>query len=273
MDNINDRIRQYLDEEGIIPKSTSGIIGILGDRYQIYQKLEREKEKNGNRETDLRFYQFLAEKLPGLNIPTYDLLRSPLRKIIEFNLDYAAKKISPTDTVLSVGSNTGLYETFLAQLAKKMIYLDLSKEQMTIARERANRRGLGNTVFRVADMDSTNLMSNEVDVLLCIDALKEMSERDVHPLDSPYLDERIKEFRRVLKRNSNEKNGKLIISATCEVSGFNPNVHDYLRREAEKLRQKLEKNGFAGEGITEKYWSNINLRNFVSLLYDLQVRD
>jgi SAM-dependent methyltransferase len=283
MDSINDRIRQYLDGEGIIPRTTSEIIKILGEKRPVYEKLDNEKNENSDTKTLLNLYQFLAQTTPPLNIPIYDLLRLPLRGAIEFYLENAANKIRASDTVLSVGCNTGLYETFLAKLAKKMIYLDLSKDQLAVARERAKRNGMENAEFKIADMNRTSLPLDSIDVLLCFDALKEMNKRDNHPFDNPFLDERIKEFRRVLKKGSKDQNGRLIIGVTAypvsrEISfnkdaGGNLAIYGYLEGEAEKLKQKIEKNGFSGGKIIEKSGRTEDYKGFASFLFDLQVRD
>jgi ubiquinone/menaquinone biosynthesis C-methylase UbiE len=283
MDSINDRIRQYLDGEGIIPRTTSEIIKILGEKCPVYEKLDNEKNRSNDTQLLLNFYEFLAQTTPTLNIPIYDLLRSPLRGAIEFYLENAANKIRASDTVLSVGCNTGLYETFLAKLSKKMIYLDFSRDQLAVARERAKRNGLENAEFKITDMNRTNLQLNSIDVLLCFDALKEMNKRDNHPFDNPFLNERIKEFRRVLKKGSKDQNGRLIIGVTAypvsrEISfnkdaGVNLAIYGYLKEEAEKLKQKIEKNGFSGGEILEKSGRTKDYKGFASFLFDLQVRD
>lgn len=283
MDSVNGRISQYLDEEGIRLRSDSEIIKILGEKYPVYEKLENEKNRNNDTRLLLNFYEFLAQPVPSLNIPIYDLLRSPFRGTIEFYLENAANRIRTSDTVLSVGCNTGLYETFLAKLARKMIYLDLSKDQLAVARERAKRHGLENTEFKIADMNNTYIPSDSIDVLFCVDALKEMTERDNHPFDNPFLGERIKEFRRVLRKDSKDQNGRLIIGVTIYPvsteksfsisAGVNRGIDIYLNEEAKKLKQKIEKNGFSGGEIHEKIGRTKDLLGFASFLFDLQVHD
>jgi SAM-dependent methyltransferase len=268
-----DSIRKYLDEENIIPRHSSDVIKDLGENYHIYEQLVNEKKLKGNTETDLKFYEFLAKKIQPSKITIYDLIRSRLREAIEFNLLYASGFINESDTVLCVGCETGLYPTYLAQKVKKVIYLDLSRHQLAVAKERAERRGLKNTEFKVANMDDTHIPQGSIDCLICFDAIKEVSEKNINPLDSPYLDQRIREFRRVLRKSSDERNGRLIVSTTCEVPNFNPDTTENLFNEAEKLMLKIKKVGFNGDKIHQKYGMTIDSEYFITNLFDLQVRD
>ncbi len=263
-------IDKYLNEENIIPRP---VREILGEKFSFYKNLEREKELIGTPENDLKYYQHLAEKCPGLDITVYDLLRSAQREEIKFNLEYASKRIEPHNVVLSVGCNTGLYETYLAPLAKRMIYLDICKTQLDAAKARAERRNVRNTTFMHVNMNSTGMPKDTIDCLLCFDALKEMSARDIHPFDSPYMDLTMREFNRVLKKDPIGRTGKMIISVTLEYPKYRKDVLDYWSNEAEKLKLKIEKAGFNGNEIQKKYWAKIAQNDSVTFLFDFLKRD
>ena len=104
---------------------------------------------------------------------SYDALgRMPFQRAIrELNFDEWAPRIRPGALVLDVGCADGLSTFDMARHDVEVIGMDISREQLRRAQERAERTGVENVSFVIGDADSLPLATGAVDCVLCYGSL------------------------------------------------------------------------------------------------------
>ena len=104
---------------------------------------------------------------------SYDALgRMPFQRAIrELNFAEWAPRIGPAARVVDVGCADGLSTFDMARNDVEVIGLDISREQLRRAQERAERTGTNNVSFVIGDADSLPLATGAVDCVLCYGSL------------------------------------------------------------------------------------------------------
>ncbi len=177
--NLNERIRQYLDRESFLYRTSPQMQQHLRDA-----KGETEVERVGEfliRWSDGRidpetFYEQVAEPIGG--IPLYDLLKSRCRPFTAWSLLRAVELFNGNTalkTIADIGSATGLEAGFLAQTYSqgKVIVCENSKGMIQASRQRFSRQGVTNVDFFEGDMDELPRQYQGLDGILCIHSIPE----------------------------------------------------------------------------------------------------
>jgi len=96
-------------------------------------------------------------------------------KLVECILDLTAPKKS--DVIMEIGAGTGVVSLLLAPKVKKIIAVDISKEMLRIAKERAKEAGIHNIEFMMGTFHEPNI-AEKVDIIVTIDSLHCTSDGD-----------------------------------------------------------------------------------------------
>jgi ubiquinone/menaquinone biosynthesis C-methylase UbiE len=75
-----------------------------------------------------------------------------------------------TDVVMEIGAGTGVTSLLLAPKVKKVIAVDISKEMLRIAKERAMETGVNNIEFVIGTFHNPGI-AEKVDIIITIDSL------------------------------------------------------------------------------------------------------
>lgn len=89
-------------------------------------------------------------------------------KLVEYIIDLTNPK--KTDVVMEIGAGTGVVSLLLAPKVKKIIAVDISKEMLRIAKERAKEAGVNNIEFVKGTFHKPNI-AEKVDIIVTIDSL------------------------------------------------------------------------------------------------------
>ena len=123
----------------------------------------------------------------------------------EESLQLISKELKSSDTVLEVGTGTGLVAFSVASKVKDLVATDYAPEMIRLAREKLSRINGKNVIFEVCRPDSVNYPDKSFDVIIASNVL--------HLI--PGVRSTIREFHRLL----NDK-GKIIVPTYCH--GQNP---------------------------------------------------
>jgi len=110
------------------------------------------------------------------------------------------KEISNGDTVLEVGTGTGIFSFTLAEHVESIIAIDFAEEMIKIAKKKQKELELNNITFQTGDVTKLSFPDKSMDVVIAVNVF--------HLLGNPKL--ALDETRRVLTTN-----GKLIIPTFC----------------------------------------------------------
>jgi ubiquinone/menaquinone biosynthesis C-methylase UbiE/uncharacterized protein YbaR (Trm112 family) len=104
---------------------------------------------------------------------SYDALgRMPFQRAIrDLNFAEWAPRIPPGARVLDIGCADGLSTFDMARHDVELLGIDISREQLGRAQERADRTGTDNVSFVIGDADSLPLATGAVDCVLCYGSL------------------------------------------------------------------------------------------------------
>ena len=97
-----------------------------------------------------------------------EMHRDRYYKLVECIIDLMAPKKS--DIIMEIGAGTGLVSVLLAPKVKKIIAVDISKEMLKIAKERAIEAGIHNIEFVRGTFHKPNI-TEKVDIIVTIDSL------------------------------------------------------------------------------------------------------
>ncbi len=89
-----------------------------------------------------------------------------------FHLEALASLLPSDWRVLDIGTGTGYLLPFLSRLFREVIAVDPSPAMLGLARERAQREGLGNVRFRSGRLESLPVSDESIDCLLAILVLR-----------------------------------------------------------------------------------------------------
>lgn len=262
-------LRKFLDEEGFIPRSVSQLKEILKeDKVAQYNKLWDEKTKKKNIHTTRDFYEFMSQKVGDLILD--DLIAAQFREEKEFYLENIVTKkyVNPGDKVLDIGCGTGSYDAFLYGYYCEVVGIDISRGQLTRAKERARKRNQ-KIDFIVADMNHLPIRDDYFDHVLCLDAIRDGDiENDTKfPTYGPSIGRIVREFKRVI----NKDRGGLIIGAIYRVPNFYSNFYKTLMEKAREFYEKSKDSGFSDGEFNHKALKPMELKYYVALLYSLKV--
>ncbi len=151
-----------------------------------------------------------------------------LKKIEKFLLKETKNKI-----VLDIGCGNGRYAKFLAPSSKKYFALDISKEQLKLAKDRTKR--LKNIKFILSDAEKIPLPNNSVDVIVASFAISVILE--------------FKKKKRVLKEMIRvvREQGKIFLVENDSVGEFEE-IRGHTKR-TENYNRWLKKQGFKEKKI------------------------
>lgn len=112
---------------------------------------------------DRNYWETIA---PGYNDEIFDVLKNDKKGIIRKAI---AKAASPTKTVMDMGCAIGKWLPLLSPSFKKVIAVDISAKNLSIAKKLYP--GLKNVDYVRADLSSTAARFPKADVLLCVNAI------------------------------------------------------------------------------------------------------
>lgn len=118
---------------------------------------------------DARFWDGIARKYAAARIrdmPGY-----------ERSLDRTRHLLGHSDTVLELGCGTGTTALKLAPFATRIVGIDVSKEMVAIAREKAVAEGCRNAEFTVAAADNSPGLDGSYDAVLAFNLLHLIPDR------------------------------------------------------------------------------------------------
>jgi ubiquinone/menaquinone biosynthesis C-methylase UbiE len=115
------------------------------------------------------------------------------------------KEIKREDTMLEVGTGTGIFAFILAEQVKSITAIDFAEEMIGIAKEKQKEEGINNIIFQAGDVCKLSFPDKSIDAIIAVNVF--------HLLGNPSL--ALKESKRVLKTN-----GKLIIPTYCHGSNL-----------------------------------------------------
>jgi len=253
---IDQDIKTYLDEEGIVERTTEEISEELERENPGFTKvLDKVTEDYERREiSSSQYYDILCKIHNGM--PLYDHFKGRSRGGVEWILQQVKDLgIRENANVLDVCCGTGLEAVFLAGVANQGYVQGRDSSQCMIdnAKRRAERRGLRNVNFSVGDRDELDYKS-QFDFLLCLHSLTEGdlfygpdAEIGMHYV----LGDRFERFRKALR-----KGGKVGISVPI----FDPNVmgEDYVDYEKKRIFSSLGHTGFDPVDVSFFQFTNID---------------
>ncbi|MDJ0677384.1 MAG: class I SAM-dependent methyltransferase [Calothrix sp. MO_167.B42] len=133
----------------------------------------------------------------------YNQARSPfgVKDILSF--------IRPGDIVLDGGCGTGHHAQHIAEIASKVVGIDIDPARIAIARETCGN--LGNTSFEVASVNKLPFEDNTFDVMLLVQVLHHLGGEDIKEAQTlrQECQQTIAEAKRVLRNG-----GRLILVTT-----------------------------------------------------------
>ncbi len=149
--------------------------------------------------------------------PLRSLILSPRRLVSRLNVTLDSR-------VLELGPGPGYYSPEVARAIPggSLILVDVQQEMLDMAKERLDKRGIGNVEYRKGDATSLPVANESIDVAFLVAVLGEVPERDAC----------LREIHRVLK-----KGGLLSIS---EIKHGDP--HFIAMNEMTRMAQR---NGFS----------------------------
>lgn len=89
-------------------------------------------------------------------------------RLVEYIIDLTKPK--KTDVIMEIGAGTGVVSLLLAPKVKKVIAVDISKEMLRIAKQRAKEAGVNNIEFVKGTFHRPNI-AEKVDIIVTIDSL------------------------------------------------------------------------------------------------------
>lgn len=89
-------------------------------------------------------------------------------KLVEYIIDLTNPK--KPDVIMEIGAGTGVVSLLLAPKVKKIIAVDISKEMLRIAKQRAKEAGVNNIEFVKGTFHKPNI-AEKVDIIVTIDSL------------------------------------------------------------------------------------------------------
>jgi len=263
-ENLLEEFRRYLDEEEFKPIIAEKSIELPKDVVSEFKRLWDEKSRTYGVGKVLDFYEFTSQRVENLTLQ--DLYMAPFREKTEFYFKNIAKHLSPTDNVLDIGCSNGLHDPFISQHVDQVVGIDISKGQLTRAKERVKDRNQ-NIDFILADMNNLPIREGYFDHVICLDTIREGDGMDFsYPIYDTSIQRRVSEFRRVLKNGK----GMLTIGSMYKVPYFRSPQYDTLLEKSKELYEKLLKNGFNDGEFLYKALSPVRLENCVAFLYNLK---
>lgn len=130
----------------------------------------------------------------------YDKQNQHLEEAFAKSIENSKNLINEDDKVLEIGCGTGIVALGVAEKTENIKALDLSKEMIKVAKEKAESEGKDHIEFLVGDGYNTDYEDESFDAVLMFNLL--------HIIKEPAT--QIREAKRVLK-----KGGKLITATDC----------------------------------------------------------
>jgi phosphatidylethanolamine/phosphatidyl-N-methylethanolamine N-methyltransferase len=124
-----------------------------------------DKEQKGRIKGEKRFWDAVA---PGYDRAMAADYEAALGKIVSI--------VRPGDTVLDVGTGTGLVAFEAAKIAEKVYGIDISAKMLEKAIEKAKDKSVENIEFRLEDGYATSFDDGIFDVVICCNTLHMMND-------------------------------------------------------------------------------------------------
>jgi len=237
--NTHEQIRKYLDEEGIVERSTEEVDEIINrDLPGFPERFDRVAEDyESHIISPSELYDLTATRLNGMTV--YDYFKSRSRKGVEWTLrNIIGLNPGEENRVLDVGCGTGLESVFLAEMFRQWEAkgIDVSGKMVEAARARATKRNVTNTEFSVADRDEVDF-KDEFDLLLCLHSINEGHYFFDEASLNHVLVRRLERFRTALRDG-----GKVALTVPI----FDPTnfAEGYLDYQKDRMSYILEAAGF-----------------------------
>src|SRR4030042_1651670 len=198
----NQKIKDYLDSEGVICRKFDEILDIAraagGDREKLRDSLG---EGYDGCRSEQEFYNKMLE-FAG-NAPIYDLLKGRSRDFLEWMLGKTVEK-GIRGKVLDIGCGNGLEICLFGELGgQEVIGIDINKKLLTEAEKRIKRRGLKNTKAIIGDRDNLKFPKNYFDFVTSLNSIITDGEFYGRDSDIAYnyaIGDRTKQIAMVLKK-------------------------------------------------------------------------
>jgi SAM-dependent methyltransferase len=202
--SIQEQIRTYLDQEGMIERTDEEIDKIMFDHDEVRAKhviAALTKGYNGT-VSEREFQDAVAQRFDGMI--AYDMMKARDQNFLQWMYSKIAKGDLKDASVLDIGCSSGLEACFLAGLARSAVGIDTSTEMIKQARERKARRKQENVEFLVGDRSHLEFPDESFDRTISVNSLITPGEMNMQDADLYYgmaMDDRIGQMHRVLKRH------------------------------------------------------------------------
>lgn len=210
-------VAKYLDEEGLVQRDHNDVLRLVRTQISLQAAYQVDEMINswwdGNID-DSGFYSHMCEFAGDITI--YDLLKSRLRTVIQSVLEKTLDNHEADDLkTLDVGCGTGLETCLFAETLSRngsVVGIDNLRAMIEAGRKRAERRGIRNSFFVLADREKLPFPDNYFDRVFCQSSLESSNEFDgcgiqTHLFYGIIIGKRITEMYRVLR-----KGGKAVLA-------------------------------------------------------------
>ena len=163
---------------------------------EVYNKLVSIREK---REVSVLGKEFIV--LPGMFAPIFEDSRIFAKAILG--------EVKPTDSVLDLGTGTGVQGIFAAQKAAKVLSVDINPKALECAKLNVNKHNLSNIEVRQSNLFSN--VSEKFDLILFNPPYRWFKPRDM--LERGELDENYETLNRFFSQTKQflKKNGRILL--------------------------------------------------------------
>lgn len=198
----NQKIKDYLDSEGIICRGFDEILDMARDAGGDREKLELVLRRSySNCQSEQDFYNKMFE-FAG-NAPIFDLLKGRSRKALEWMLGKITNK-NIQGRVLDIGCGAGLEMCLFRELGgSEVIGIDINERLLIEAEKRIKRRGLKNIKTIIGDRNQLKIPKDYFDFITCLHSIVTEGEFCGPNSEIGYnyvIGDRIKQMAMVLKK-------------------------------------------------------------------------
>jgi SAM-dependent methyltransferase len=252
--NTNQKIKEYLDCEGIIPREYDEILDLACAAGGNKEKLDFViKAGYPEQQTEQEFYTRMYKNAG--NAPIYDLLKGRTRDALEWTLSKIAKQ-NIQGRVLDIGCGPGLEVCLFSELgANEVIGIDINKRLLEEAKKRIEKRNLKNVKAIMGDRDKLAFQENYFDFITSLCSI--VTEGEAYGPDSEIvysyiIRERIKKMGEALKK------GGIAFIAMPVSKGYGEEYQD-------KLAYNFELAGFSEIFEKTQYNRVLEERTFIDI--------
>lgn len=153
-----------------------------------------------------KFWDFLSKK--------YDrLIEKNAKKTYDETIQLIKNELEQNNSILEIGTGTGLIALAIASSVKSIIAIDTSKGMLELAKQKQSKEKIGNISFEEGNANNLSFRDNSMDAIICMNIM--------HLLPKP--EDVITQIKRVVKHN-----GKIILPTYCHGENRKSKFFSYL---------------------------------------------